>query len=358
MRYVVIMAGGSGKRLWPLSRQGMPKQFLKLIDGKSLLRIAYERIQGLVPDENVLVCTGAAYADVVRSELPELPAANLLGEPVGRDSLNAVAWPAAVLADRDPDAVVAMLTADQLITPVERFREALEEAFVIAAEDAGALVTLGVVPTSPHTGFGYLHRGAAVPGHPDASALQEFVEKPDRETAERYVASGEYWWNAGMFVWRAATLLRQLEILLPETHAAVLELAAAPQKLEEIYPRLHKTSVDYGVMEPVSVGKADGHVVAVPLPVTFHDLGGYAALAEHLTAADGPGAVEGLVAQMDSDGNLILNRAGDEHLVAVAGLHDMIVVAMPDVTMVCPLDDAAKIKDLVELVAAQHAAHA
>lgn len=356
MRYVVIMAGGSGKRLWPLSRQGMPKQFLRILDDTSLLRIAYERIAGLVPDQNVLVCTGAAYADVVHTELPEIPTENLLGEPVGRDSLNAVAWPAAVLAARDPEAVVAMLTADQIMQPVDAFRAALTEAFEIAEADASALVTLGVVPTSPHTGYGYLHRGEPVPGHPQASLLQEFVEKPDRATAERYVASGEYWWNAGMFVWRAATLLRQLELLLPQTHAAVLELAAHPEKVGEIYPTLYKTSVDYGVMEPVSVGRGDGHVVAVPLPVSFEDLGGYVALAEHLLQSGA--AEEGQVVQLDGAGNLVLNRAGDGHVVATAGLRDMIVVAMPDVTLVCPLSDAQRVKDLVEMVAERHPDHA
>src|ERR1700712_581965 len=145
MRYVVILAGGSGKRLWPLSRQDMPKQLLKVLGGKSLLRIAFERLAGVVPAEQVLVCTGGDYADVVAAELPELARENILGEPEGRDSLNAVAWPAALLAHRDPEAVVAVVTADHIMHPVESFREALLEGFAAAEADEGALVTFGVV---------------------------------------------------------------------------------------------------------------------------------------------------------------------------------------------------------------------
>ena len=231
MRYVLIVAGGSGKRLWPLSRQDMPKQLLKVVGGKSLLRIAYERLAGIVPPEQVLVCTGADYADVVAEELPEVARQNILGEPEGRDSLNAVAWPAAVLAARDPDAVVAVVTADQIMHPVAAFRRALRAGFALAEERADVLVTFGVVPTSPHTGYGYLRRGPELPGHPEACTVAEFQEKPDRATAEEYVSSGDYWWNSGMFVWRAATLLDQLAQLQPQTHAAILELAAAPERI-------------------------------------------------------------------------------------------------------------------------------
>ena len=169
MRYVVIMAGGSGTRLWPLSRQGTPKQLLPLVGGKSLLRLAFERSLGSVPAERVWVVTGAAYAEAVAADLPELPATNILGEPVGRDSLNAAAWPAAVLQRLDPDAVIAQVSADHVIEPVEVFAERLDVAFSLAEADADVLVTLGVVPTSAHTGYGYLHRGEAIPGRDGAT---------------------------------------------------------------------------------------------------------------------------------------------------------------------------------------------
>lgn len=349
MRYVVIMAGGAGTRLWPLSRNGMPKQLLKLIDGKSLLRIAYERVAGAVPDTNILVCAGAAYLGVVADELPELPAANLLGEPVGRDSLNAVAWPAAVLAARDPEAVVAMLTADGIIRPVPAFQAALDEAYRAAETDATALVTFGVVPTAPHTGFGYLKRGAQVEGLPETYAIEEFKEKPDLETAVAYVDSGDYWWNSGMFVWRARTLLDQLEVLQPATYAGVQQLAAHPESLETVYPTLPKNSVDFAVMEPVSHGLAGAHVVAVRLPIEWYDVGGYVALAEHIAQQDG-NAVEGRVVSLDSAGNVIVNRGGEDALVAVVGLSDTVVVTAGGVTLVCPKDRAEDVKRLVAAV--------
>lgn len=351
MRYVVIMAGGSGKRLWPLSRRGTPKQLLKLVDGKSLLRIAFERALGVVPAEQILICTGAAYIDKVVADLPELPPENLLGEPVGRDSLNAVAWPAAVLAARDPEAVIAQVTADHIMRPVEKFQEALREAFALAETDPLALVTMGVVPTSPHTGYGYLQRGPQIPGFATANQVTEFKEKPDRLTATSYLESGRYWWNSGMFVWQAKTLLEQLQILLPETHDQVLELAANPDKLDEIYPTLLKTSVDFGVMEPVSRGEATAHVVAVALEIEWFDVGGFASLAEQLAHDPNGNAIDGLVVQMDSNRNLLINRGDAPSLVAVLGLSDTVVVRTPEITLVCPIEESERIRELVDHVA-------
>src|SRR5215210_52655 len=347
MRYVLIVAGGSGKRLWPLSRHDMPKQLLKVLGGKSLLRIAYERLQGVVPDDRILVCTGADYASVVVAELPELDPANILGEPEGRDSLNAVAWPAAVLAARDQDAVMAVVTADQIMHPVSAFQQALADGFALAEEHAEMLVTFGVVPTSPHTGYGYLRRGAAVPGYPDACTVAEFKEKPDRATAEEYLSSGEYWWNSGMFVWRAQTLLDQLAALQPETYAAVTELAASPERLAEIYPRLHKISVDYAVMEPVSQGKGTASVVAVRLPITWHDVGGFASLGEQLPRDEAGNARQGPSVLVDARDNLVINNAEDGRLVAVVGLTDTVIVQTPQITLVCPISEAERIKELV-----------
>jgi len=353
MRYVLIMAGGSGKRLWPLSRQDMPKQLLKVLGGKSLLRIAYERLEGVVPPENVLVCTGADYAHIVSAELPEVPEANILGEPEGRDSLNAVAWPAAVLAARDPDACVAVVTADQIMHPVSAFQAALAEGFEVAESDPQTLVTFGVVPTSPHTGYGYLHRGEALPGRPDVSSVLSFKEKPDRETATAYLGSGEYWWNAGMFVWRAQTLLDQLAELLPDTHREVVALAASPERLAAIYPNLMKISVDYAIMEPISQGKGSAHVVAVRLPITWHDVGGFASLGEQLPRDAHGNAIQGTSVLVDARDNLVINQAEDGRLVAVVGLSDTVIVQTPQITLVCPISEAERIKELVAEVTAQ-----
>jgi mannose-1-phosphate guanylyltransferase len=353
MRYVLIMAGGSGKRLWPLSRQDMPKQLLRVVGGKSLLRIAYERLDGIVSADHVLVCTGADYADIVATELPELKPANILGEPEGRDSLNAVAWPAAVVAARDSDAVIAVVTSDHLMHPVSAFQSALLEAFEVAESGEDFLVTFGVVPTAPHTGYGYLRRGEILPHHPDVFSVIEFKEKPDRATAEEYLASGEYWWNSGMFVWRARTFLDQLEALQPKTHAAVLELAAAPYRLAEIYPELLKISVDYAVMEPVSRGEGSAQVVAVRLPITWHDVGGFAALGEQLPRDERGNAIHGVSVLVDARDNLVINNAEDGRVVAVVGLTDTVIVQTPQITLVCPITEAERIKELVAEVTAK-----
>lgn len=350
MRYVVIMAGGSGTRLWPLSRKGTPKQLLPLIGGKSLLRLAFERSLGSVPAERVLVVTGASYADQVAADLPELPTANILGEPVGRDSLNAVAWPAAVLAGRDPDAVIAQVTADHVIEPVEQFVVTLETAFAVAEADPAALVTLGVVPTSAHTGYGYLRRGAALDGFPGAHRVLGFTEKPAREVAEGYLASGDCWWNAGMFVWRAATILEQLRLLLPATHAAITDLAEHPERLGEIFPALAKTSIDYGVMEPVSHGAGSAHVVAVALEISWRDVGGYASLAEVLTSDPDGNAVSGTVVSLDAAGNIVVNADPDGGVVGLVGVSDLVVVRTPQATLVVPVALAERVKELVTAV--------
>lgn len=350
MRYVVIMAGGSGTRLWPLSRQGRPKQLLDLFEGRSLLRTAYERVVDLVGPERVLVVCGRAYADDVATQLPELPTTNILGEPMGRDSLNAVTWSTAELAARDPEAIVAMVTADQVITPVDEFQRSLTEAFEVAEKRPEALVTLGVVPTSPHTGYGYLWRGDEMAGFDGVCRVAEFKEKPERAVAEQYLASGQYWWNSGMFVWRATTLLRQLAALLPEEHEKITRLVAHPEQLDEIFPTLKKTSIDYAIMEPVSHGKADGVVYAVRLDIEWRDIGGFVSLAELFsTDADG-NAVQGRTVTMDSSGCVVVNASGHDHLVATLGLRDSLIVVTPTATLVCALDEAERIRALVDRI--------
>lgn len=346
MRYVVIMAGGSGTRLWPLSRKGTPKQLLPLVEGKSLLRLAFERALHLVPAERIVVVTGASYLDAVRADVPEVADENLLGEPEGRDSLNACAWPAAVLVERDPDAVIAQLTADQIIEPVDAFAAAVNEGFAIAEDNADVLVTLGVVPTSPHTGYGYLERGDALEGYPNSCLLRSFAEKPDADTATAYLASGNYWWNAGMFVWRAQTLLDQMAQVEPAGHDDIRTLARHPERLADIFRGLRKISVDYAIMEPAARGETGARVVAVALPIQWRDVGGFASLADILVHDENDNAVDGTAIFVDAANNVVINRCPDR-MVGVVGAGNMVIVQTENATLVAPLDDAEKVKQLV-----------
>jgi mannose-1-phosphate guanylyltransferase len=359
MEYGVIMAGGAGTRLWPLSRGDQPKQLLKVVRGQSLLELGYERLRGMLPAERIFVCTGAAHGAAVLEALPELPKANLLGEPEGRDTANAVGFAAAVLHKRDPDAVAAFGTADHVIEPVGRFHAAVRAAFDVVAERPESLVTFGIVPTHGHTGLGYIHRGEhlaverAAPGAPGAYRVQAFKEKPDKPTADRYVESERYYWNSGMFVWRCDTVLDELARHLPDAHAGLSQIAAAwdtPKQdavLRETFPRLPKISIDYAVMEPASQGKGKGRVVVVEMPVQWLDVGSWPALAETLATDERDNAVDATAyVFLDADGNIVVNQDPD-HLVSAIGISDMIVVHTKDVTLVCPKGEAQRVKELV-----------
>ncbi len=356
MRHAVVMAGGSGTRLWPLSRAGRPKQLLDVIrddDGggsHSLLAEAFARLETVLPAERIWVCTAARYGDQVQAALPRLRPDRLVLEPVARDTANAVGLAAALVAEVDPDAELAVVSADHVIRPVDRFADSLRTAFDALAARPRALVTLGIRPTVPATGFGYVRRGGAtgVPGVAEAAA---FKEKPDRATAEGYLASGEYLWNSGMFVWRARTVLDALADHLPasaEGLARVVAAPAGPQRdavLAEVFPSLPKTSVDYAVLEPAAT--EPGRVLVADL-----DVGSWPALAQTLAVVEG-NAVSGLALVLDGAGNVVLSDDPD-HLVALVGVRDSVVVATADVTMVCPVADAERVKQLLAAVEQRH----
>jgi mannose-1-phosphate guanylyltransferase len=318
-------------------------------------------LKGLVDPANIYVCTVAAHTDLVREQLPELGEHNIIGEPVGRDTANAVGLASAVVARNDPDAVVAIVGSDHLITPEDQFRAAIEAGFEVVEQRPRSLVTFGIEPTHPHTGLGYVERGDAIEGTP-AYAVDRFREKPDRATAEEYLATGRFWWNSGMFVWRAETVLDLLDKLLPESAAQLRQVASVwdtPDRdatLAEIYPTLRKISIDYAMLEPASQGRVDADVVVVPMPVHWLDVGSWAALAgTYEVDADGnrhePSALSCL---LDSRDNVIVTDDPD-HLIAAVGLTGHIIVHTKDVTLVCPLADGERIKDLVAIVQSDHA---
>jgi len=362
MRHAVIMAGGAGTRLWPLSRGARPKQLLSVVGGKSLLRLAYERMVGLVEPANIRICTGSAYRDVVLEHLPELGPDQLIGEPVGRDTANAVALAGAVIEAEDPDAVIAFVTSDHVIEPVAGFQASMRTGFETAERLPDALVTFGIVPTSPNTGLGYIEVGDVLGDAPgEVHAVTGFTEKPDADTAARYVDSGRFWWNSGMFVWRAGTVLDAMSSTLPDSVTALRAVAAhwcepgRDDRLSAVFPGLRKISVDYAVLEPTARGENAARVVAVPLRIDWLDVGSWPALAQVLRADLDGNVVEGASVLVSSEGNIVVSD-DPSHLVATVGVSDMIVVHTRDVTMVCPRAEAQRVKELVARVEASHGA--
>ncbi len=345
MEYAVIMAGGAGKRLWPLSRQDRPKQLLKLIQGKSLLEMAVERLETLFDPRNILIVTNESYADIVAESIERIPREQVIGEPEGRDTANAIALAAAVLNGRDPEATMAVFTADHVIRPAERFAEAVRKAFDTVGEHPDALATFGVRPTWPHTGLGYIHCGEALDD--GVRRVSEFKEKPDHHTARRYVESGQHYWNSGMFVWKVRTIDRMLGEFLPDSAEKLQGVARAVSEgrdympvVREVYPTLEKISIDFAVMEKAP------RVLMVELNCEWLDVGSWPAL-EDVCNLDDSGNV--LVARneqiMDSFRNVIVTE--DDHLLAVLGMDDCVIVHSPDATLVCRKQDAYRLKELV-----------
>lgn len=348
MLHAVIMAGGSGTRFWPASRRTRPKQLLALVTETPLLRMTFERLEGLVPAERVWVVTTAPTADATRELLPEVPASNILAEPVGRNTAACVCLAAHAARRRDPDATCVVFPADHVIGNEARFRSAMA-AGARLVEREGGLLTFGIQPTRPETGYGYLEAGAthSRDGEWEIRRLDRFVEKPDADRARHYVDSGRFLWNAGIFAWRAGDLLDEASRQLPDLAAGLDRLApalddeGADAALAEIYPSLPATSVDFGIMEGAR------HRWVMPVDFPWSDIGSWPALAETLSAETTGNLERGRVLAADATDNVLVSTGP---VLAVVGVADLVVVATPEAVLVMPKRDAQKVKDIVEAI--------
>jgi mannose-1-phosphate guanylyltransferase len=346
------MAGGSGTRLWPMSRGDRPKQLIPFLDGKSLLQSAFDRVEGLIDRTNRYVCAGRRHERVILAETPGLLAENFLGEPVGRDTLNAVGLSAAVLAAKDPEATIAVFTADHLIEPAQKFRGIVAKGFALVERHPNTLVTFGITPTFPATGYGYLELGDHYEDAGYAWRVAQFKEKPPLEQAQSYFAAGpaRYLWNSGMFVWRAQTLLDCIRRFEPAVYEGLAEIAAAwngkdrTAVLERVFPQLKKISIDFAVMEPAS-RDADVRVAAVPMPLVWLDIGSWNSFAQTCRRDANQNALAGESLLLDTK-NCLAASSDPKHLVALIGCQNLFVIHTPDATLVCPADQAEKIKEL------------
>ncbi len=351
MRYAVIMAGGSGKRLWPASRENKPKQLIRIIDGKCLLELAMERLEGLFDRERILIVTNACYAGDVCNCLSMIQPSNVIREPVGRDTANAIGLAAELIAAKDKDATMAVFTADHIIRPTEQFHQCVEQACRTAEDNPDALITFGIRPTFPHTGLGYIH--CAEKFDENVHRVRAFKEKPKHHAARYYVESGEYFWNSGMFVWKVAAIRNALKKHLPDSAGplATVGQAAAEGKdieglLKKIYPALPKISIDFAVMEKAT------DVLMVELTCQWLDVGSWPALADVLEPDDeGNTIVASRAVVIDSNQNVIFSD--EDHLMAVVGMDDCIIVHTKDATLVCNKSDSQRLKEMVDLISRQ-----
>ena len=342
----VILAGGSGTRLWPLSTPSFPKQFLPLPNGKSMIQESLARVEGLISPGQTWVVTGHSMVQLVQEHLPSIPVSNILGEPVGRSTAAAIGWAAATIARRDPQAIMMVLTADHVITKIDVFNQSLRLAARLARQ--GYLVTLGIKPTGPETGYGYIRYAAPLSEGFDHQAFDgdRFVEKPDVAMAQAYLQDGHYVWNSGMFVWKVETILAALQKHLPElarkidTIAESMGTAQERATLDELWPTLQTISIDYGVMEKAN------KVAVIPVDIGWNDVGNWEQYASLFPADEHDVRRVGHHEGLGSRNVFVYNNT--QRQVFTIGLEDIVVVEMDDKTVICHKDEVQRVKELAE----------
>ena len=342
----VILAGGSGTRLWPLSTPSFPKQFLPLPNGKSLIQETLARLAPLISTEQAWVVTGRSMAELAREHLPLIPDTHILREPIGRNTSAAINWVAAAIAREDPDAIMAVFPADHVITNLDALYSSLQLGYELAEQ--GYLVTWGIKPSTPETGYGYIRFATPLKeGHShQAYRAERFVEKPNVATAKSYLEDGHYVWNSGMFIWKVETILQELHNSLPELAHKIDQIADAmgtPQEqamLDELWPALQSISIDYGVLEKTK------NLVVIPVELGWNDVGNWQQYSELFTSDEARIRGIGHHFQLGSSNVFVYNNTPRE--VFTIGLEDVIVVEMADKTVICHMDHVQRVKELAE----------
>ena len=345
----VIMAGGKGERFWPKSRTACPKQFLSLTsDGETMIQKTVGRLAPLVAPEDVYIVTNAAYMDLIAKQLPELPPENILAEPCPRNTAPCVGLAAAVIEKKYGNAIMLVLPSDHLIHMEDMYIDTLRRA-IIAAEDGTNLVTLGITPAYPETGYGYI-KYVSGSGRNSVYSVERFVEKPDLETARGYLQDGCYLWNSGMFIWKASSILYNIRLLMPELFSGLQPIADAygtpdfDAVLQERFPQLPSQSVDFGIME-----KAE-NILTIPGSFGWDDVGSWLAL-ERINPTDERGNMfSGDVVSVDTRNSTV---CGSERTIAVLGLEDIVVVDTPDALLVCSKSSTQDIKQVLAVLREQ-----
>jgi mannose-1-phosphate guanylyltransferase len=347
--HAIIMAGGTGTRFWPASRNDSPKQLLQLVGGETMIRQTLDRIGELVPNERRLVVTNTRLVESMRKQLPELPAAAIVGEPCKRDTAPCIGLAALLVSRNDAEAVIAVMPADHVIRPAEKFQAAIQQAAELVTELPGRIVTFGIRPTYPAEIFGYIHRGDMIrrPGLAAAAfGVKQFKEKPDGATAAKYLASDEYYWNSGIFVWRASTILDALRERQPEMLKHLESIVAAwdtPQRqavFDREFAAIKPISIDYAVMEHAT------DVAVIEAPFEWDDLGGWQSLARLAGSDENGNTIVGKHLGVNTAGTIV--RTDDNHLVVTLGLKDCIVVHTPNATLVASKHDEEQIRQVVK----------
>jgi mannose-1-phosphate guanylyltransferase len=344
--YAVIMAGGKGERFWPLSTSKRPKQMLSLFGNKPMLTMAIDYLRGLIAPDHVFVITSADMVGAVCKAAPGLKRENIIGEPVGRDTAAVCALGSALVKAKDPDGIFCILTADHIIKDIELFQTTLRESIEIARSN-DVLITIGIEPSSPSTGFGYIEASDSFKhkGKVKFRRTKRFVEKPNSATAEEYVRSGNFFWNSGMFIWSVRSLqaaLRRHRLPLLAMAERILPSVGTPdfeRRLKEEYGRIDRISVDYAIME-----KADNILMAQGT-FWWDDVGSWLAIQNHFESDPAGNVVVGLCEGIESAGNIVVSH---ERLTALIGVKDLVVVQAENATLICPKDRAQDVKKMVQ----------